>query len=119
MGSGRSGALSTPIDVLGTGEHMLYRSRGYERIDITGTQPVLYGNQNGLCFYGEESFAGDTGPVDHVIPLPSSTTMRSGTWYWLKGSCNLEKYACPPPKNYLINLYEPTNTFTNALDLAK
>lgn len=36
-------AMHLPVDVLGTDEHKLYRTTGYERIDITGTHPVLNG----------------------------------------------------------------------------
>lgn len=43
-------AMHLPVEVPGTDEHMLYRATGYERVDITGTHPVLSGYQNGRCF---------------------------------------------------------------------
>jgi hypothetical protein len=36
-------AMHLPVEVLGTDAHMLYRTNGYERIDITSTRPVLNG----------------------------------------------------------------------------
>ena len=61
-------AMHLPAEVLGTDEHMLYHSRGYERITITGTHPVLDGYQNGFCLYGDEPLAGELVHVDHVLP---------------------------------------------------
>lgn len=58
--------MHLPVDMLGTDEHMLFRSSGYRRINITGTHPVLNGYQNGLCFYCEEPLAGELVHVDHV-----------------------------------------------------
>ena len=36
-------AMHLPAEVLGTDEHLLYRSSGYKRINITGTHPGLNG----------------------------------------------------------------------------
>ena len=61
-------AMHLPAEGLGTDEHMLYHSRGYERIALAGTHPVLDGYQHGFCLYGDEPLAGELVPVDHVLP---------------------------------------------------
>ena len=65
-------AMHLPVEVLGTDEHLLYRSSGYKRIKITGTHPVLNGYQNGLCFYWDEPLAkelvqSDQGILDSML----------------------------------------------------
>ena len=99
-------AMHLPVEVLGTDEHMLYRTTGYERIDITGTHPVLNGYQNGLCFYCEEPLAGELIHVDHVIPRTFLNHDEIWNLVLAHSSCNLEKSARLPSLPYLIKLYE-------------
>lgn len=97
-------AMHLPVEVLGTDEHMLYRTTGYERIDITGTHPVPSGYQNGLCFYCEEPLAGELIHVDHVIPRTFLNHDEIWNLVLAHSVCNLEKSARLPSRTYLSNL---------------
>jgi hypothetical protein len=99
-------AMHLPVEVLGTDEHMLFRARGYERIDITGTRPVLNGYQNGLCFYCGEPLAGEPSHVDHVIPRVVLRHDEIWNLVLAHSSCNEEKSARLPARRYLLRLYE-------------
>jgi hypothetical protein len=61
-------AMHLPVDVLATDEQMIYRVWREERVNITGTRPVLHGYQNGRCFYCGGPLDWATVHVDHVIP---------------------------------------------------
>ncbi len=92
-------AMHLPVEVLGTDEHMLYRTTGYERINFTGTYPVPSGYQNGLCFYCEEPIAGELVHVDHVIPRTFLNHDEIWNLVLAHNRCNLEKSARLPSRN--------------------
>jgi 5-methylcytosine-specific restriction endonuclease McrA len=99
-------AMRLPVEVLGTDEHMLYRTNGYERVDITGTHPVLNGYQNGCCFYCGESLDQDAVHVDHVIPRTFLRHDEIWNLVLAHDTCNLAKSALLPARLYLEKLYE-------------
>jgi 5-methylcytosine-specific restriction endonuclease McrA len=106
------------VEVLGTDAHMLYRTNGYERVDITGCVPVLNGYQNGSCFYCGDPLDLDTDHsddavntattthVDHVIPRTFLQHDEIWNLVLAHDACNLAKGACLPAYPYLEKLYE-------------
>jgi len=97
--------MRLPVEVLGTDEHMLYRSNGYERVAITGTHPVLNGYQNGLCFYCGEPLGREPIHVDHVIPRTFLRHDEIWNLVLAHSACNLTKSDLLPPRPYLDRLY--------------
>jgi len=97
--------MRLPVEVLGTDEHMIYRSVGYDRVDITGTHPVLNGYQNGLCFYCGEPLGDDPIHVDHIIPR--AFLRHDEIWNLVRAHsvCNLAKSDLLPPRAHLDRLY--------------
>lgn len=83
--------MHLPVEVLGTDEHMLYRTTGYERVDFTGTHPVLGGYQKGMCFSCEEPCTGEPIYTDQVISR--SVLDHDEIWNLIlaSSSCNHEK----------------------------
>ena len=104
-------AMRLPVEALGTAEHMLYRIRGYDRIDITGVRPVLNGYQNGRCFYCDEALEWERVHVDHVIPR--SFLHHDEIWNLVLAdeACNLAKSAQLPARAYLEQLYERNESY--------
>jgi 5-methylcytosine-specific restriction endonuclease McrA len=101
-------AMRLPAEVLGTDEHMLYRTDGHARVDITGMRPILNGYQNGLCFYCGEPLEGAAVQVyvDHVIPRTFLRHDEIWNLVLAHGACNLAKSAQLPAPRYLERLYE-------------
>lgn len=99
-------AMHLPVDVLGTDEHRLYRTNGYEQVDITGTQPVLNGYQNGYCFYCGEALDLEAMHVDHVILRTFLHHDEIWNLVLAHDACNLAKRALLPARPYLAKLYE-------------
>lgn len=99
-------AMHLPIEVLGTDEHMLYRSNGTRRIDITGTVPVLNGYQNGQCFYCGGPLEQSSVHVDHVIPRTFLQHDEIWNLVLVHDTCNLAKSARLPTLEYLEKLAE-------------
>jgi 5-methylcytosine-specific restriction endonuclease McrA len=99
-------AMHLPVEVLGTDEHQLYRTNGYNRIDITGTHPVLNGYQNGSCFYCGGALDGEAIHVDHVIPR--TFLQHDEIWNLVLAHevCNLAKGSLLPARPYLEKLSE-------------
>lgn len=96
--------MRLPVEVLGTDEHMIYRSNGYDRVNITGTHPVLNGYQNGLCFYCHDLLGDEPIHVDHVIPR--SFLYHDEIWNLVLAhdECNLAKGARLPARHHLAAL---------------
>ncbi len=103
--------MHLPLEVLGTDAHMVYRTKGHDRVDITSTRPVLNGYQNGYCFYCGELLGVDCADtssihVDHVIPR--TFLQHDDIWNLVLAhdSCNLAKSSLLPELPYLDKLYE-------------
>lgn len=105
-------AMHLPTEVLDADEQVLYRAsrtNRTDRVNITGTRPVLNGYQNGLCFYCDEPFdAMDWASVhvDHVIPR--TFLQHDAIWNLVLAhdACNLAKSARLPALPFLERLYE-------------
>ena len=80
-----------------------YLVRGYERTDITYMQDMLYGYQEGRCFYCGEKLTGNI-HVDHVIPR--SFLYHDEPWNLVlaHGLCNETKSDMLPSEGYIIKL---------------
>jgi hypothetical protein len=104
-------AMHLPVEVLCTDEHMLYRTNGYERIDVTGTRPVLNGYQHGLCFYCEEPLDLGDAHVDHVIPRKVLRHDEIWNLVLAHEACNLAKGARLPALPDLKRLHERNEYF--------
>jgi len=80
-----------------------YLLRGYERTDITYMQDMLYGYQEGRCFYCGEKLNGQI-HVDHVIPR--SFIYHDEPWNLVLSHsiCNLTKSDSLPGQAYIIKL---------------
>lgn len=116
-------AMHLPVEVLGTDAHMLYRTNGSERVDITGCVPVLNGYQNGSCFYcgdfldidfdtdhtdqtDHAVYIANAVHVDHVIPRTFLRHDEIWNLVLAHDACNLAKRALLPAYSYLEKLYE-------------
>lgn len=99
-------AMRLPVDVLGTDEQWLYRRCGYERVNITGTHPVLNGYQNGNCFYCGEALNLEAVHVDHAIPRMFLHHDEIWNLVLAHSTCNLAKRSLLPARPYLEKLHE-------------
>jgi hypothetical protein len=104
-------AMHLPVEVLGTDAHMIYRSNGYERVDITGTHPVLNGYQNGCCFYCGQPLGDGPIHVDHVIPRAFLRHDEIWNLVLAHAACNLDKSDLLPPRAYLERLWQRNEYF--------
>jgi hypothetical protein len=104
-------AMHLPVEVLGTDEHMVYRTTGTRRIDITSTYPVLNGYQNGHCFYCGECLERTSVHVDHVIPRTFLQHDEIWNLVLAHEACNLAKSAQLPTLTYLERLAERNEYF--------
>lgn len=103
--------MRLPIEVLGTDAHMIFRSNGYERVNITGTHPVLNGYQNGLCFYCGEPLGDEPIHVDHLIARGFLNHDEIWNLVLAHAACNLSKSDLLPPREYLEKLYRRNEYF--------
>jgi HNH endonuclease len=103
--------MRMPVEVLGTDEHMIYRARGHERVNITSTRPVLNAYQNGFCFYCGEALTETDIHVDHVIPRMFLCHDEIWNSVLTDSRCNLSKNARLPSTEYLERLYERNEYF--------
>ena len=80
-----------------------YLLRGYERTDITYMQDMLYGYQEGRCFYCGEKLTG-TIHVDHVIPRAYLYHDEPWNLVLSHSICNMSKSDALPDKKYIVKL---------------
>ncbi|RDU38913.1 HNH endonuclease [Neobacillus piezotolerans] len=83
-----------------------YLLKGYERTDITHNRSVLYGYQNGVCFYCAELMMEKDIHVDHVIPRQLIHNDEVWNLVLSHGYCNTSKSDYLPNKNYILKLIE-------------
>jgi 5-methylcytosine-specific restriction endonuclease McrA len=98
-------AMGLPTETLATDEESIFRKRAGERINVTGTRPVLHGYQNGACFYCGEPLLDDI-HVDHVIPR--TVVQHDEIWNLVlaHSRCNLLKSDLLPSPAQLEHLYQ-------------
>ncbi len=91
--------------LLGTdGEQIIYAS-AFQRLAVTSARPVLWGYQNGRCFYCGELLETDNAHVDHLIPRAYIQHDEIWNLVLAHQSCNLRKSDNIPPQEYLDALY--------------
>lgn len=80
-----------------------YLVRGYERTDITYMQNMLYGYQEGRCFYCGEKLNGSI-HVDHVIPRSFLHHDEPWNLVLAHSICNETKSDTLPCEAYIVKL---------------
>jgi 5-methylcytosine-specific restriction endonuclease McrA len=82
----------------------IYLEKGYERSSVTHLMPVLYGYQEGRCFYCGEMIPPGDGHVDHLIPRQFLQHDEPWNLVLAHGFCNLNKSDHLPGAHFVEQL---------------